>query len=51
MSGIYGPKFAQGNWQIRTNSEINKLTRHVIIGFVKILRFKLLGNVERMLKK
>jgi hypothetical protein len=49
MRRIYGPIFAQGNWQIRTNSEINELIDHDnIIGFVKTLRLKWLGHVERM---
>jgi hypothetical protein len=46
---IYGPIFAQGSWQIGTNSEINELiSRDNIIGFVKTLRLKWLGHVERM---
>jgi hypothetical protein len=50
MRRIYGPIFAQGNWQIRSNSEINELIGHDnIIGFVKkTLRLKWLGHVERM---
>jgi hypothetical protein len=41
MRRIYGPIFAQGNWQIRTVSEINELIGHDnIIGFVKTLRLK-----------
>jgi hypothetical protein len=49
MRRIYGPTFAQGNWQIRNNSEINELIGHDnIIGFVKTLRLKWLGHVERM---
>jgi hypothetical protein len=46
---IFGPIFAQGNWQIRTNGEINELIGHDnIIDFVKTLRLKWLGHVERM---
>jgi hypothetical protein len=49
MRRIYGPISAQGSWQIRTNSEINELISHDnIIGFVKTLRLKWLGHVERM---
>jgi hypothetical protein len=46
---IYGPIFTQGNWQIGTNIEINELIGHdIIIRFVKTLRLKWLGYVERM---
>jgi hypothetical protein len=49
MRRIYGPKFAQENWHIRTNSKINELIGHEnIIGCVKTLRLKWLGHVERM---
>jgi hypothetical protein len=49
MRRIYGPKFAQGNWHIRTNSKINELIGHDnIIGCVKTLTLKWLGHVERM---
>jgi hypothetical protein len=48
MRRIYRPIFAPGNWQIRTNSEINELIGHDnIIGFVKTLRLKWLGNFEK----
>jgi hypothetical protein len=46
---IYGPKFAQGNCEIKTNSKINELIGHDnIIGFVKTLRLKWLGHIEIM---
>jgi hypothetical protein len=49
MRRIYGPIFAQGNWRIRTNSEINELIGYDnIIGFVKTLKLKWLGHVQRM---
>jgi hypothetical protein len=49
MRRIYGSILAQGNWQIRTNCEINELIGHDnIIDFVKTLRLKWLGHVERM---
>jgi hypothetical protein len=49
MRRIYGPIFTQGNWQIRTNSEINEPIGHDnFIGFVKTSRLKWLCHVERM---
>jgi hypothetical protein len=48
-SGTALPIFIQGNWRIRTNKEIYELIRHEdTVSFVKSLRIRWLGHVERM---
>jgi hypothetical protein len=45
----YGPERAEGSWRIRTNKEVDELIGHEdIVSFVKSLRMRWLGHVERM---
>ena len=48
-SRIYGPVFIDGEWKRRYNKEIDELLGHEnIVGFIKALKIRLLGNIERM---
>jgi hypothetical protein len=45
----YGPECVEGSWRIRTNKEVDELIGHEdIVSFVKSLRMRWLGHVERM---
>jgi hypothetical protein len=46
---IYGPKFEDGEWKIRTNRELEELNKgENIVKWIKGQRIILLGHLERM---
>ena len=46
---MYGPVFIDGEWKRRSNKEINELLGlENIVGFIKALRIRWLGHIERM---
>jgi hypothetical protein len=44
---IYGPKYEDGEWKIRTNQELEVL-RENIVKWIKGQRISWLGHLERM---
>jgi hypothetical protein len=46
---IYGPKYEDGEWKIKTNRELEDLNKgENIIKWIKGQRISWLGNLERM---
>jgi len=46
---IYGPKYEDGEWKIRTNRELEKLNKgEYIVKWIKGQRISWLGHLERM---
>jgi hypothetical protein len=46
---IYGPKYEDGEWKIRTNRELEKLNKEEnIVKWIKGQRISWLGHLERM---
>jgi hypothetical protein len=47
--GIYGPKYEDGEWKVRTNRELEELSKgENIVKWVKGQRISWLGHQERM---
>jgi hypothetical protein len=46
---IYGPKYEDGEWKIRTNRELEELNkRENVVKWIKEQRISWLGHLERM---
>ena len=46
---IYGPKYEDGEWKIRTNRELEELSKgENIVKWIKGQRISWLGHLERM---
>jgi hypothetical protein len=46
---IYGPKYEDGEWKIRTNRELEKLNKgENVVKWIKGQRISWLGHLERM---
>jgi len=46
---IYGPKYEDGEWKIRTNRELEELNKgENIVKWIKCQRISWLGHLERM---
>jgi hypothetical protein len=46
---IYGPKYEDGEWKIRTNRELEKINKgENIVKWIKGQRISWLGHLERM---
>jgi hypothetical protein len=46
--GIYGPKYEDGEWKIRTNRELEKLNKgENIVKWINVQRINWLGHLER----
>jgi hypothetical protein len=49
LKKIFGPTNENGIWRIKTNQELDKITKHKnIINYVRAQRLGWLGHVERM---
>jgi hypothetical protein len=47
--GIYGPKYEDGEWKIRTNRQLEKLNKgENVVKWIKGQRVSWLGHLERM---
>jgi hypothetical protein len=46
---MYGPKYEDGKWKIRTNRELEELIKgEIIVKWIKGQRISWLGHLERM---
>ena len=49
IDAIFGPKYENGIWRIKTNQELDEIIkRKNIINFIRAQRLSWLGHIERM---